>query len=78
MLISSVSVAPIAVTRLTGSIQSGVHLQHIDGATAPPGVAAITGGVNLLLVGTDTRTGHGGEFSTKDQLAGSSGPATTT
>ncbi|MFC5503524.1 LCP family protein [Lysinimonas soli] len=73
VLISTVSVAAIAVTRLTGSIQSGVHLQHIDGATAPPGVAAITGGVNLLLVGTDTRTGQGGEFGTKDQLAGSSG-----
>jgi len=74
VLISSVSVGAIAVTRLTSSIQSGtVHLQHESGATAPPGIDAISGGVNLLLVGTDTRTGQGGEFSTKSQLAGSSG-----
>ncbi len=72
-LVSTVAVAGIAVTRLTTSLQSGVHLQHVNGATAPPGVAAITGGVNLLLVGTDTRTGQGGQFSTKQELAGSSG-----
>ncbi len=73
VLVSTVAVAGIAVTRLTGSIQAGVHLQHVNGATAPPGVAAISGGVNLLLVGTDTRTGQGGEFNTRQQLAGSSG-----
>ena len=74
VLISTVSVAAIAVTRLASTVQtSTVHLQHVDGATAPPGVDAISGGVNLLLVGTDTRTGQGGEFSSKDQLAGSSG-----
>jgi LCP family protein required for cell wall assembly len=72
-LVSTVAVAGIAVTRLTGSIQAGVHLQHVSGATAPPGVAAISGGVNLLLVGTDTRTGQGAQFSDKADLAGSSG-----
>jgi anionic cell wall polymer biosynthesis LytR-Cps2A-Psr (LCP) family protein len=73
VLVSTLAVAGIAVTRLTSTIQSGVHLQHVSGATAPPGVAAISGGVNLLLVGTDTRTGQGGQFSTKQELAGSSG-----
>jgi len=73
VLVSTVAVAGIAVTRLTGSIHAGVHLQHVSGATAPPGVAAISGGVNLLLVGTDTRTGQGAEFSDKANLAGSSG-----
>ncbi|MEP6843476.1 MAG: LCP family protein [Pseudolysinimonas sp.] len=73
VLASTVAVAGVAVTRLTSSIQSGVHLQHVSGATSPPGVAAITGGVNLLLVGTDTRTGQGGQFSSRDELAGSSG-----
>ena len=73
VLVSTLAVAGIAVTRLTTSIQSGVHLQHVNGATAPPGVAAISGGVNLLLVGTDTRTGQGGQFNTKQELAGSSG-----
>jgi LCP family protein required for cell wall assembly len=73
VLVSTVAVAGIAVTRLTSSIQSGVHLQHVNGATAPPGVAAISGGVNLLLVGTDTRTGQGAQFDNKADLAGSSG-----
>jgi LCP family protein required for cell wall assembly len=74
VLVSTVSVAAIAVTRLTSSVQaSTVHLQHVGGVTAPPGIDAISGGVNLLLVGTDTRTGQGGQFSTKAELAGSSG-----
>jgi LCP family protein required for cell wall assembly len=74
VLVSTLGVAGIAVTRLTTTIaQSGVHLEHINGATAPPGVGAISGGVNLLLVGTDTRTGQGGQFSTRQELAGSSG-----
>ena len=73
VLVSTVAVTGIAVTRLTGSIQVGVHLSHVNGATAPPGIAAISGGVNLLLVGTDTRTGQGGQFNTKQELAGSSG-----
>ena len=78
VLIAGVSVAAIAVTQLTASVHSDIHLVHANGATAPPGIDAISGGVNLLLVGTDTRSGQGGEFSTKDQLAGSSGRATTT
>lgn len=73
-LFSGVSIAAIAVTQLTTTVQSAtVHLHHVDGQVAPPGIDAITGGVNLLLVGTDTRTGQGGQFSTKAELAGSSG-----
>ena len=74
VLVSSVSVAAIAVTRLASTVQtSTVHLQHESGATAPPGIDAITGGVNLLLVGTDTRTGQGGQFSNRADQAASSG-----
>ncbi len=74
VLASSVSIAAIAVTRLAGNVQSSaVHLEHVDGASAPPGIDAIAGGVNLLLVGTDTRTGQGGQFASKAELAGSSG-----
>jgi LCP family protein required for cell wall assembly len=74
VLVSTVSVAAIAVFRLSTSITaSTVHLQHESGATAPPGIDAITGGVNLLLVGTDTRTGQGGQFANKADLAASSG-----
>jgi len=70
VLVSTVSVAAIAVTRLTSTVQaSTVHLQHVDGASAPPGVDAISGGVNLLLVGTDTRTGQGGQFANRADQA---------
>jgi LCP family protein required for cell wall assembly len=74
VLVSTGAVAGVAVWRLSSSITaSTVQLQHVSGATAPPGIEAISGGVNLLLVGTDTRTGQGGQFSTKQELAGSSG-----
>ena len=74
VLVSTVSVAAIEVTRLASSVQSStVHLQHENGATAPPGIDAISGGVNLLLVGTDTRTGQGGQFANKADQAASSG-----
>ena len=73
VLVASVSVAAIAVSQLTGDVTSNtVHLAHIDGATAPPGVDAIQGGVNMLIVGTDTRTGQSG-FQDRQDLAGSSG-----
>ena len=74
VLVSTVSVAGVAVWRLSSSITaSTVHLQHESGATAPPGIDAISGGVNLLLVGTDTRTGQGGQFANRADLAASSG-----
>ncbi|MDY7541755.1 MULTISPECIES: LCP family protein [unclassified Cryobacterium] len=55
-----------------------MHLAHIadpsSSTTAPAAdVAAITGGVNLLLTGTDTRTGQGGAYSTSAELAASAG-----
>jgi LCP family protein required for cell wall assembly len=74
VLVATVSVATIAVARLSTSITaSTVHLQHESGVTSPPGIDAISGGVNLLLVGTDTRTGQGGQFANKADLAASSG-----
>ncbi|WP_241976214.1 LCP family protein [Cryobacterium algoricola] len=55
-----------------------MHLAHIadpSGSTTAPAadVAAISGGVNLLLTGTDTRTGQGGAYSTSAELAASAG-----
>ena len=74
VLASTVSVAAIAVTRLTATVTgTTVHLQHESGVTAPPGIDAISGGVNLLLVGTDTRTGQGGQFANRADQAASSG-----
>ncbi|TAM70732.1 MAG: LytR family transcriptional regulator [Microbacteriaceae bacterium] len=77
-LISSVSVTAIATWQVASTIKPGIKLAHLPGVKAAPAgeipqIGAIKGGVNLLLVGTDTRTGQGGVFSSADQLEGSSG-----
>jgi LCP family protein required for cell wall assembly len=75
VVVGTVSVGGIAVWQVTSSIKTGVHLTDKNGKTIqpPPNVGAIEGGVNLLLAGTDTRTGQGGVYSSKAELAGSSG-----
>ncbi|WP_241984925.1 LCP family protein, partial [Cryobacterium sp. MDB2-A-1] len=80
LLVSGSSLAAIAAWDVASSVKPGVHLAHLDqtpGDTAAPApaadVSAITGGVNLLLTGTDTRTGQGGAYGTAAELAGSSG-----
>ncbi|MEA9984278.1 LCP family protein [Subtercola sp. RTI3] len=74
-LVSVGCLAGIAVWQLTGNVGQGVHLALLPGQSAPPvpGVGAIEGGVNLLLAGTDTRTGQGANFADPADLAGSSG-----
>ncbi|GAA1002250.1 LCP family protein [Subtercola frigoramans] len=75
VLVSVGCIAGIAVWQLTGNVGQGVHLALLPGQSAPPvpGVGAIEGGVNLLLAGTDTRTGQGSSFSDSANLASSSG-----
>lgn len=72
--VSSASVGAFAVYGTLSNIKTGIHLQHLPGAKQPPApsVGAMTGEVNILLAGTDTRTGQVG-YQTKTQLAGSSG-----
>jgi LCP family protein required for cell wall assembly len=73
LALSAGSIAGIAVWQTISSIKPGVHLAHIRGTNEPvPQVGAITGAVNLLLTGTDTRSGQDG-FEDKADLAGSSG-----
>ena len=72
VLVSGAGVAAYAVTDTVTSIKPGIHLATAPGQK-PPAVGAVDGAVNLLLTGTDTRTGQGGEFGTTQQLAGSSG-----
>ncbi len=73
VLVAGISVAGIAVWQLTTVVTTNtVHLAHLDGSTAPPAVDAIQGGVNVLIVGTDTRSGQSG-FQNRADLAGSSG-----
>jgi LCP family protein required for cell wall assembly len=75
VVVSGGSVAAVAVLNVASEVKTGIHLTHVGGKTAAPftSVGAIEGGVNLLLTGTDTRTNQGGSFSTKAELAGSSG-----
>ena len=72
--VSGASIGAFAVYGTISNIKPGIHLEHLAGAKQPsvPSVGAISGEVNILLAGTDTRTGQAG-FQTKDQLAGSSG-----
>lgn len=72
--VSGASVGAFAVYGTLSNIKPGIHLQHVPGAKQPPvpSVGAMNGEVNILLAGTDTRTGQVG-YQTKAQLAGSSG-----
>lgn len=74
LLASSVAIAGALVLSTASHIKPGTKLLQADGQVAPlPQVGPLQGGANILLAGTDTRTGQGGVFGTKDQLAGSSG-----
>ena len=73
--VSSGAVGALAVYGTLSNAGPGIHLTHAAGASgapAAPSVGPIDGEVNLLLAGSDTRTGQAG-FQTKSQLAGSSG-----
>lgn len=71
--VSAASVAAFAIYDTVSSIKPGIHLAPLPGTKVQevPDIGAIEGGVNLLLVGTDTRTGQAGVA--KSDLAGSSG-----
>jgi LCP family protein required for cell wall assembly len=70
VLVSGLSVAAFAVNQVTDTVAK--NTVHLAGGSAPPNIDALQGGVNLLLVGTDTRTGQAG-FDSKSGLADSSG-----
>jgi LCP family protein required for cell wall assembly len=74
IVVAGGSIAGIAIWQVTSSIKTGVHLTDKNGnaIAPPPNVGAIEGGVNLLLVGTDTRADQAGFQDSKD-LAASSG-----
>lgn len=73
LAVSAASVTGIAVWQTFSNIKPGVHLSHVRGTSEPiPQVGSIAGAVNLLLTGSDTRTGQDG-FQDKANLAGSSG-----
>ncbi|MEA9998999.1 MULTISPECIES: LCP family protein [unclassified Cryobacterium] len=77
LTVSTGTVVAVAAWDVASSVKPGIHLAHnadTPGTTASGAdVAAITGGVNLLLTGTDTRTGQGGAYATSAELEASSG-----
>jgi LCP family protein required for cell wall assembly len=71
--VASVSVVAIAIGQLSSTVASHtVHLARVGGSAPPPSIDAIKGGVNLLIVGTDTRKDQAG-FQDAADLAASSG-----
>jgi anionic cell wall polymer biosynthesis LytR-Cps2A-Psr (LCP) family protein len=73
LAVSVASIAGLAVWQTLSGIKHGVHLAHVRGTNEPvPQVGSIAGAVNMLLTGSDTRTGQGG-FQDRADLAGSSG-----
>lgn len=74
IVVSAGAVTAYAVGDTLTSLKPSIHLVSASGASiTPPTVGAESGAVNILLAGTDTRTDQGGQFSTADELAGSSG-----
>ena len=73
--VSSGAVTAFAVYGAVSASGPGIHLAHLPGAPsvkAAPMIGPIDGEVNLLLLGSDTRTAQVG-YQTKAELAGSSG-----
>ncbi|MFF1879073.1 LCP family protein [Leifsonia sp. NPDC058230] len=74
--VSATSVAAYAVWDVTRSVKPTIHLAApVPGTKAQsiPSVAAIEGGVNLLITGTDSRSGLGGIYETRAEQNASSG-----
>ncbi len=65
VLVSGVSVAAIATYDVAASIQPGVHLANETNGPVPS-IGAIEGGVNMLVVGSDSRVGQDAAFGPED------------
>jgi len=61
VVVSAVSIAAIATWDVSTSFKKTVHLVDASGNPVPE-VGAIDGAFNILLVGTDTRTGQGAGY----------------
>jgi LCP family protein required for cell wall assembly len=72
LAVSATALVGIAVWQTVGNIGPGIHLAQLPGQTTPD-VTAADGEVNLLLVGTDTRTDQGAAFSDPADQDASSG-----
>lgn len=67
LMVSSVSVAAIAAYDVAASVKPGVHLENEVKGKPAQKFSAIKGGVNLLLVGSDSRKGQPAVFGGEDE-----------
>ena len=65
VLVSGVSVASLATYDVAASVQPSVHLANETKGPVPQ-IGAIPGGVNLLVVGSDSRKGQDARFGEED------------
>lgn len=70
-LVSATSIVGVAVVSTISAIKPGVHLAHLKNEPVPQ-VGSISGAVNLLLAGSDSRTDQK-YFQGPGELEGSSG-----
>ncbi|MFF2051664.1 LCP family protein [Leifsonia sp. NPDC058194] len=75
VLVSVGGVGAYAVWDVARSVKTGVKLVSLPGHTqqAIPDVAAMEGGINVLIAGTDSRSGLGGIYESSDEQDASSG-----
>ena len=74
VLVSALTVTTVAVARTAAEVRGGIRLTQLAGQPhAPsPQIGSVPGAANILLAGTDTRTGQAG-FQNRADLASSSG-----
>ena len=65
VLVSGFSVAAIATYDVAASVQPSVHLANETNGPVPS-IGAIDGGVNMLIVGSDSRVGQDAAFGPED------------
>lgn len=66
VLVSGVSVAAVATYDVAAGVQPSVHLENEKTQGPIPQIGAIAGGVNLLVVGSDSRAGQDEVFGDED------------
>jgi LCP family protein required for cell wall assembly len=67
IVVSVLGIAGVAAANLVTSAKPAIHLK---GEQSIPDIAALKGGVNILVAATDTRSGQGGAWGSLDDSSG--------
>ncbi|GAB3395955.1 hypothetical protein GCM10027568_29020 [Humibacter soli] len=68
-VVSVLGIAGVAAVNLVSGTKQSFHL-HGEASQPIPNIAALQGGVNILVAATDTRSGQGGAWGTLDDSSG--------